>query len=729
MKVRESGALGQILPCPKCGSMVLVHAPSPTDSDSNRTSEDGLLTSSADRAAVAGPLIRNGFEQIDQLLDGEPVPTPTPIPSPRPETSASRWKQSPDTADPSGAGRKTAAERPTLGESEGSVAATPEAIPVDDRAQARPMEPTDVVVRGAEWIPRSVGVARRFAMIAGGTLVGTALAVGMTAWVLMRPADPPAEVAASSIPTADVPAPAKTRLDSEESPAEPAPRVIPTTPEEQEPDGSTAASSTAQNLEDPGAAAPVEPERSGASLAAGDVAPVAEIDPSDPSDDVPPPLPVPVDSVPDRDPVEQPDSVDVPDDPAPVPVGVEDELAGFARWLSTASADPTQAPTSPVLEPTGPVVDPIPRPMQPSRPVPPAVDVASRLQDPVAAIEFREVALVDALRDLSDLSTIPITIDPDALARRMLSPRQTVSLLRTNTTAERLLQEILEPLRLAYVISEGHLLVTTELAARGEPITVSHDVSDLAEDRPERAAELGAWLTQMVAVGSWQDHGGNGSYRVDGTTLVVEQSDTLQYQILLFCERLRHARGLPRRSRIPELVVQFEPVVQRMRALQEPLTIRIWQERNLNQLASALEREANITVLLDWQSLLMAGWSPEDQTRLFCHEQPLGAVLQDLLDPMGLTFRVIDAETLQITSPEAAAAVNDVEFYRLPAERQSAEQVQQLSGQLVQRIGPAWFQPAGSGAIAYDLASQTLIVALPQLAQPAVAELLDAPQN
>ena len=103
------------------------------------------------------------------------------------------------------------------------------------------------------------------------------------------------------------------------------------------------------------------------------------------------------------------------------------------------------------------------------------------------------------------------------------------------------------------------------------------------------------------------------------------------------------------------------------------------------------------------------------------------AALHSLLEPMGLTFRVVGEAILEITSPEAAAAQNDVEFYPLPAALQSAEKVQQLSGRIADRVGLARFQPMGTGALAYDLASQTLIVSLPQAVQREVQQVLSAP--
>ena len=165
----------------------------------------------------------------------------------------------------------------------------------------------------------------------------------------------------------------------------------------------------------------------------------------------------------------------------------DDELAGFARWLNSATANPVQeAPPSVPQASLEPTDDSAPVLMQPSRPVPPPVDVQARLKDVVPAIEFKDVPLIDVLRTLTQLSTIPFTVDPDALHRRMLSPRTPVNLLRTDAPIADLLDAVLEPLRLGYVVTEGHLLITTQVAGRGELVTIRHDLADLTDGRPER---------------------------------------------------------------------------------------------------------------------------------------------------------------------------------------------------------------------------------------------------
>ncbi len=693
LKVREENSLGQILPCPKCGSMVFVAPRAESATTHELPGADAATNPPARGGAPSQPeaVFGDAFEQIEQLLEGESHDSSV--------SHTGRWRVS-DSSPVSDVRRPTHEDAPP----EPSTAAESVAFDAGDSGPD-------------EWIPESVGLVRRYAAIVGGVLVGTVLAVGFTVWTLNRSTSPTTSDQAEAEVVDDVGA------NPPEQPSDLRERE-PLVTDDSEVQAPTPASEVAVEEESPAEPLAIESAAAPVNAPAATLEEDASVaDEPDPDAETPP-----------REPVQLAEDADgsSPTDPSmppdPSPLVADDGLASFAQWLSSASADSSQPATANSGFLNEAPVEAMPQDVvRPSRPVPPPVDVAKRLGDAVAAIEFRQVAFVDALRTVSDLSTIPITIDPQALGRRMISPRRPVNLLRTETTVEELLRDLLEPLRLGYVITEGHLLITTKIESQGELVTIEHDVSDLTEGQSEATAELGKWLTQMIDPSTWQVHGGDGTYRVEQSTLVVEQSDTVQFQVLLFCEKLRVARGLARRSRIPDAMLSSQPLVQQVSTLQQKLTLRIWREENLNQIAARIERELPVTVLVDWNALLMSGWSPEDRMRFFCHEQSLEEALHSLLEPMGLTFRWLDPAILEITSPEAAAAQNDVEFYPLPAGLQSPEKVQEVSGRIADRVGLARFQPMGTGALAYDPASQTLIVSLPQSVQREVQRVLATP--
>ena len=57
------------------------------------------------------------------------------------------------------------------------------------------------------------------------------------------------------------------------------------------------------------------------------------------------------------------------------------------------------------------------------------------------------------------------------------------------------------------------------------------------------------------------------------------------------------------------------------------------------------------------------GWNPEAQLPFATGGQPLGEALRALLEPMELAYRIVDRDTLQITSRQAIDAHVEPEFY------------------------------------------------------------------
>ena len=98
--------------------------------------------------------------------------------------------------------------------------------------------------------------------------------------------------------------------------------------------------------------------------------------------------------------------------------------------------------------------------------------------------------------------------------------------------------------------------------------------------------------------------------------------------------------------------------------------------------------------------------------------------MRQLLDPLGLAWRAVDANTLQITTQKALAARMELEFYPVG---------QLLAGQppaaLIERIktelrGAVWGDGGAGGVLYFDPPSKCLIVLQSQPVQVAIEALL-----
>lgn len=426
-------------------------------------------------------------------------------------------------------------------------------------------------------------------------------------------------------------------------------------------------------------------------------------------------------------------------------IAADDELSQLARWLKQPTATPpaTLNASSSDHRHHPPMVNDDARDagtqeqldeqlLVPTRPLPARVDVDARLKMSLSACRFQGTPLVDVLRSLSDLSTIPITLDPDALGRVGQSCERPVQLDLRNVTLRSALEGALRESKLGYQVHEGQLRIVTADEQSQTMVTVRHDVNDLTKGEPRACQALATWMTQLIAFGSWQsqaktDAGQNeldpslmGNIEVEGAILQVTHRDGIQFQVVALLDKLRAARGLPKRGELTDDQTRIGGVTSAFTRFDRPITIQAWRGSTLHRVLEQLEQQADVRILVDWESLHEMGWAPNDEWKFFCREMALRSALPRLLNGTGLSYRIVDGQTLQIVSTPALMDRHDVELYSLRREGLNASGVQKFCLKLAEQLGRDKFQPQGRGALAYDAQSQHLVVSLPQRDQETV---------
>lgn len=580
--------------------------------------------------------------------------------------------------------------------------------PVSQPPAAEPLLPTE------DWTSQAARQRQQWLLLGGAAAIGVVLAFGLVGLLALRVAS---QSTAENTPDADAPSPAAAgRASSPDAPAAPlAPDAEPVAEPVAEPAPAVDAS----------AAGPVDEAPVTDEPAATPQPPLGEA-PAKPRDDSAAAQPAA------ESPIRAPEPP--PNKPPPAaamkepnldPGALAETLKAFAPFIDPDANLPPEAMDStsqdmPALDPQAVASEPSSAP----RPEPRAVDVAARLQDRLAEVEFAEVPLRSFLRFVMNFSTIPISVDPDALALVRATPQTKVRLRLADATVDQLLTAALSPLRLAHVPVGQQLVVTRPPPPDGQLRTLAHDVSDLVGDDPDQLARLAEWIVEMVEPASWEAAGGTGVIRESPPSLVMQQEETILLRAIVFCERLRAARGLPPQSKFDAALFSLEPRLARAAAhLARPVTLNYPQPTALTRILDRLSDEGGVELLVDWPSLMELGWSPDTETTMTANQQPLGEVLTGLLQPMDLTYRFVDPAWLQVTTPAAAEARWDIEFYPLPALPANGETPAAWVARLRSELTGG--EPAAlPGVLAFDEPSRHLIAALPQGQQRKLAERL-----
>jgi hypothetical protein len=406
------------------------------------------------------------------------------------------------------------------------------------------------------------------------------------------------------------------------------------------------------------------------------------------------------------------------------PVAAQPEdAAGFNLGPDPAAAAPPTAAAPPAaVAAAGP--QPVARPTLQRIP-PRNIDVNARLADRFAGVDFQQLPLWQFLGDLSQLSTIPISLDVDALSEMNLSADTPVSVQLKNTTLAALLDQSLAARGLSWR-AVGHQLVVGRAPSQ-ELRRVRYSVADLAGDQADSRRQFAAMVHSLVEPNEWSEANGSATSEWSEGALLVTADASAHAQLLVLCEKLRLARGLPLRSHIDRTQFHLDSRSAHAKAMLEvPITVNFARPEALGKIVAYLRSTTQLNLLIDSVALGEDGMSTDSEGILTAQQQAFGSGLFSLLEPMELTYRVIDQRTLEITTPKAAARHAEIEFYPAGGLVPPGADGHELIARITRELSAAG--PAGSGlspaTIQFDSVSKYLIVRAPQGLQRRVESLL-----
>jgi hypothetical protein len=358
---------------------------------------------------------------------------------------------------------------------------------------------------------------------------------------------------------------------------------------------------------------------------------------------------------------------------------------------------------------------------------PEAIDVQSRLGEVIPDIELKDMSFGRAIGLVAALSGLPITLDPDAMARLGVTLNDPITVRLKDATLEEILQEVLAKRGMGYVAEDGQVVVSGPAEENEQLYRVSYTVSDLTGDDKAAMDKLIAMVQKLVSPESWRTNGGWGTIEADKTALVVTQTAAVHDQILVFCEKLRNARGRPLRSnQNPKRFELTTRLQQANAALNRQVDANFHQPATLVEILAYLGRQAEVDILIDRQALAVAGLSDKTEVSFVAEKQSLSAALNELLIPLKLGYRASDARTLQVTSQAALESRRELEFYPIAKILNKGHSASDLIEQIKSEISPAsWNNTASSGVIYFDPPSNTLIVLQSQPVQGGIQTYLN----
>ena len=153
-----------------------------------------------------------------------------------------------------------------------------------------------------------------------------------------------------------------------------------------------------------------------------------------------------------------------------------------------------------------------------------------RSLDKPTTVDFTELPLEEALTFLKDYHDINIWIDRGSIADEGIPLEQPVTLKLASVRLESVLNLLLQPADLDWVIQDEVMKITTESWAAQHPEVRSYDVRNLI-DAGHTPEDLTAAITKSIEPDSWGAKVGHASISHTGGVLVIRQSQRVHSEI------------------------------------------------------------------------------------------------------------------------------------------------------------------------------------------------------
>lgn len=297
------------------------------------------------------------------------------------------------------------------------------------------------------------------------------------------------------------------------------------------------------------------------------------------------------------------------------------------------------------------------------KPKPAKVNFERLLKLPIVGLQANKpVSLAKATRLLTALSGAPISIDARQISMMGLAVNPSLELEIKDKTTLSAAQMLAEQAGLECLVGESALGFSLPAGLENSQAEFRFpQVGELSGEEKQRFVDS---IKQLIATEIWVRGESPASASVEGDTIVLNCPEGVQRHVQMMIDRINAAAVLlqePDDGPSRKIIAARWTASESLR--QQKSDWKIGGGRSLGGYLGRIERLHGLTVLIDWQAAMAAGWAPESLVPGELVEPTVGDSLQELAKSMGLSLIGIDQTTVQLTSREAAATALDLEVY------------------------------------------------------------------
>ncbi len=347
-----------------------------------------------------------------------------------------------------------------------------------------------------------------------------------------------------------------------------------------------------------------------------------------------------------------------------------------------------------------------------SKPIDRPIDYIRLTKMKIPEIKFDDLRLVDVVIMLERLSNVTVTIDADSMMYSGLSLKQRISLAEKDLTIAQIAERIANKIGLEVSTAKSGFVFS--VAKFDEFTKRSFDVADLTKGEQEESNRLANLITNFV-IGESNDAE---MLLEEETTQLVPKEKTISientarkiWHTSRLLDQIRLARGLPAANKDSKVVKLGGRVAGAAEKLNKVAGFDFVLDTRLTEVLAKTQR-LKLDLLIDWESLNEIGWNYN--SKLAVHDlgtQPFVESMVPVLSAMNLELMVLREDLIEVTTAQKSLARIQTEIYDCKDFIKTEEEARNFLGR-VEQLTRRDLQNNPNSAFYFDIKGGNYLIA------------------
>lgn len=297
-------------------------------------------------------------------------------------------------------------------------------------------------------------------------------------------------------------------------------------------------------------------------------------------------------------------------------------------------------------------------------------------------LSFNDLSLIDFTRHLFSLTQVPHHLDGQSIIDGLLDPQASVSVSASPASPAELLTAALTPHQLEWNWNANKTGVIISAQRSAELVPEEIPLAPVLGINEENAQKLLDGIRLIIAPETWNASGGKATIRFADSKLMLEQTPSVIAETRELLDQLTLAAQIKANPDDQELISKLQSVYTRTQAVRDAESdFHSLQLQPIADILQDLHQQFGLTIVVNWDEAATENWNPNVRIPWLSKEQTFEKTLRDLTTSMGLAYRLLNAETIEITSKPKYWSATRLEIYpcgRQLKKRFSGEQIIQF---------------------------------------------------